>query len=61
MKEYGSSLALLDREQVELLPVRETLFADININTIVGINIAFAIGGIGGRVAADAGQLLGIR
>lgn len=61
MKENRSSLALLDREEAELLPVRETLFGDVTITTVVGINLALAVGGIGGRVTADAGQLLGLR
>jgi hypothetical protein len=58
VKEYRLPLAQLDREEVELLPTREAL--DININTIVAINLAFAFAGIGDDVKATAGQLAGI-
>lgn len=58
MKENRLSLALLDREEVELLPTREALDG-LTINNIIGINIAIAIGGIAGKVEAAAGQLIG--
>ncbi|MFD2421381.1 hypothetical protein [Amycolatopsis pigmentata] len=58
MKENRLSLALLDREEAELLPTREALDG-LTINNIIGINIAIAVGGIAGKVEAAAGQLFG--
>jgi hypothetical protein len=33
----------LDAEVVELLPVRETLFFDVNISPVVAVNLSMAI------------------
>lgn len=57
MKENRLPLALLDREEAELLPAREALDG---ITVIVPINIAIAVGGIAERVHAAAGQLVGV-
>lgn len=59
MKENRLPLALLDREEAELLPTREALDG-LTINNIIGINIAIAVGGFADRVHAAAGQVLGI-
>ena len=59
--DYGE----LDREIVALLPTRDTLgcqFACINVNTVVGVNLAFAINAASSNVTANAvaGQYLAI-
>jgi hypothetical protein len=59
--DYGE----LDREIVALLPTRDTLgcqFACVNVNTIVGVNLAFAINAASSNVTANAvaGQYLAI-
>lgn len=59
MKEYRPTLAHLDREQAELLPVRETLFGDVVINTVIGVNLALAIAGLADKVSAVATQWIG--
>ena len=34
----------LDREQLELLPARETMaLINVNVNPVIGVNLAFAI------------------
>jgi len=47
-------------QSVELLPSRETLFFDINIAPVVGVNIALAVNAasIGTSATAFAGQHL---
>ncbi|GLY67123.1 hypothetical protein [Amycolatopsis taiwanensis] len=63
MKEYRPSLAQLNREEAELLPVRETLVGDvtININTVIDLNLALAIAGITDKVtSAIASQMVGV-
>lgn len=35
--------AELDAEVVELLPARETLFFDVNVAPVIGVNISMAI------------------
>lgn len=55
----------LDRQIVALLPTRDTLgcqFACVNVNTIVGVNLAFAINAASSNVTANAvaGQYLAI-
>lgn len=55
----------LDRQIVALLPTRDTLgcqFACVNVNTIVGVNLAFAINAASSNVSANAvaGQYLAI-
>jgi hypothetical protein len=59
VKENRLPLALLDREEAELLPTREALDG-ITINNIIGINLAIAVAGIADRVNSAAGQLLGV-
>lgn len=48
----------LDAQTLELLPTRETLFFDVNIANIVGVNISMAINAasIGASATALAGQ-----
>jgi hypothetical protein len=58
VKENRLPLTQLDREQAELLPTREAL--DINVNTIVGVNLALAVAGIADKVSATAGQVVGV-
>lgn len=58
MKEVRLPLAQLDREDAELLPIRETLFGDVNVNTVISVNLALAFAGIADEVNAVAGQLL---
>lgn len=50
----------LDAQSAELLPSRETLFFDINIAPVVGVNIALAVNAasIGASATAFAGQHL---
>ena len=51
--DYGE----LDREIVALLPTRDTLgcqFACINVNTVVGVNLAFAINAASSNVTDTA-------
>lgn len=55
----------LGRQIVALLPTRDTLgcqFACVNVNTIVGVNLAFAINAASSNVTANAvaGQYLAI-
>lgn len=54
----------LDRQVIALLPTRDTLcqFACINVNTVVGVNLAFAINAASSHVTANAvaGQYLAI-
>jgi hypothetical protein len=54
------SLAELDEQNVELLPVRNTL-ALINITNVIGVNIALAINAasINASASATATQVLG--
>ncbi|HEX6054271.1 MAG TPA: hypothetical protein VFY98_00510 [Intrasporangium sp.] len=54
----------LDRQIVALLPTRDTLcqIGCVNVNTIVGVNLAFAINAASSNVTANAvaGQYLAI-
>jgi hypothetical protein len=54
------SLAELDEQNVEMLPVRNTL-ALINITNVIGVNIALAINAasINASASATATQVLG--
>ncbi|GAC1455155.1 MAG: hypothetical protein PVSMB10_13210 [Pseudarthrobacter sp.] len=50
----------LDAELMELLPVRETLFFDINVAPIVAVNLSMAINAasIGSMANSEAWQTL---
>ncbi|GAC1376456.1 MAG: hypothetical protein NVS2B15_21200 [Pseudarthrobacter sp.] len=50
----------LDAEVMELLPVRETLFFDINVAPIVAVNLSMAINAasIGSMANSEAWQTL---
>ncbi len=50
----------LDRQYLELLPARETLFFDINIAPVIGVNVALAVNAFtfGSNATAFAGQNL---
>ncbi|WP_127131031.1 hypothetical protein [Georgenia sp. SYP-B2076] len=51
----------LDHQEAEMLPARETLFFDITVAPVVGVNLAFAINAatIGSSANAYAAQGLG--
>lgn len=50
----------LDAQSVELLPARETLFFNINVAPVIGVNVALALNAasIGTTATAFAGQQL---
>jgi hypothetical protein len=50
----------LDAQYLELLPARETLFFDINVAPVIGVNVALALNAasIGAAASALAGQQL---
>ena len=50
----------LDAQQAELLPARETLFFDVNVAPVIGVNVALAINAasIGAHANALAAQQL---
>ena len=50
----------LDAQSLELLPARETLFFDINIAPVIGVNVALALNAasFGANASAFAGQQL---
>jgi hypothetical protein len=47
----------LDAEVVELLPVRETLFFDVNISPVVAVNLSMAINAASIGSIANSGAL----
>lgn len=50
----------LDAQAAELLPSRETLFVNVNVSPVIGVNLAFAINAasIGAEANALAAQQL---
>lgn len=50
----------LDAQSLELLPARETLFFDINVAPVIGVNLALAVNAFtfGSNATALAGQQL---
>ena len=44
----------LEAQSVELLPARETLFLDVNVAPVIGVNLALAINAASIGVAANA-------
>ena len=58
------TIEALDAETAELLPQRETLFFNINIAPVIGVNVAIAINAATIGSVANAGawqQLLAIQ
>ncbi len=53
-------LDVIDAQAVELLPTRETLFINVNVAPVVGVNLAFAVNAasIGSSANALAAQQL---
>ena len=51
---------MLDAETLELLPSRETMFFDINVAPVIGVNVAIAVNAatIGSVASANAWQNL---
>jgi hypothetical protein len=56
--------AELDAQSIALLPRRDTLcyFACVNVTTVVGVNLAFAINAVSSNATANAvaGQYLAV-
>jgi hypothetical protein len=50
----------LDAQAIELLPSRETLFVNVNVSPVIGVNLALAINAasIGAEANALAAQQL---
>ena len=44
----------LEAQSVELLPARETLFLDVNVAPVIGVNLALAINAASIGVVANA-------
>lgn len=49
------TIEALDAQTAELLPRRETLFFDINVAPVIGVNLAFAINAATIGSVANAG------
>jgi hypothetical protein len=61
MTEHAILQPELDGQVVELLPMRETLWLNINVAPVIGVNMAFAINAftVNSVAAANAQQWLG--
>jgi len=46
---------MLDAETLELLPCRETMFFDINVAPVIGVNVAIAVNAATIGSVANAG------
>ena len=46
---------MLDAETLELLPCRETMFLDINVAPVIGVNVAIAVNAATIGSVANAG------
>lgn len=53
-------LTELDDQTIEMLPPRETLFVNINVGPVIGVNLAFAVNAatINSNAVAYANQVL---